>query len=103
MSSRGTDPPTPARVRRRVVVHGRVQGVFFRGSTEERARLAGVDGWVRNRRDGSVEAAFEGTCEAVDTLVEFCREGPNWAQVDRVEVSEEPPQGEHGFQVLRTE
>jgi acylphosphatase len=84
-------------------VHGRVQGVFFRGASEERARLAGVDGWVRNRRDGTVEATFEGTLEAVDALVQFCREGPNWAQVDRIEVSDEPPRGERGFRVLRTE
>ncbi len=103
MSSHRTDAATPARIRRRVVVHGRVQGVFFRGATEERARLAEVDGWVRNRRDGTVEAAFEGTVEAVDALVQFCREGPSWAQVDRVEVSDEPPRGERSFQVRRTE
>ena len=102
MSSRRTDAPAPARVRRRVVVYGRVQGVFFRGQTEERARLAEVDGWVRNRRDGTVEAAFEGPVEAVDALVHFCREGPSWAHVDRVEVSEEPPEGERGFRVRRT-
>jgi acylphosphatase len=90
-----------ARVRRRVIVHGRVQGVFFRGSTQERAELAGVDGWVRNRGDGGVEAVFEGAPEAVDDLVRFCEVGPSWARVERVEVSEETPTGERGFRVTR--
>ena len=78
------------RIRRRVVVIGRVQGVFFRGSTEDEARARGVDGWVRNRRDGSLEAVFEGSPDAVEALVEFCRRGPRWAQVEKVEVEEFP-------------
>jgi acylphosphatase len=85
------------RIRRRVVVHGRVQGVFFRDSARERARARGVDGWVRNRPDGSVEAAFEGPADAVDALVRFCETGPPGARVSRVEVFDEPPEGLEGF------
>ena len=87
------------RVRRRIVVHGRVQGVFFRGSTREHARRRGVDGWVRNRPDGAVEAVFEGHLAAVEHMLVFCRTGPDWARVDRLEVFEEEPRGESGFQV----
>ena len=86
-------------VRRRVVVHGRVQGVFFRDSARERARSRGVAGWVTNRPDGAVEAVFEGEAEAVDGLVSFCRNGPRGAEVDRVDVSEEEPEGLQGFEV----
>lgn len=85
--------------RRRVIVHGRVQGVFFRGSTQDRARAEGVHGWVRNRADGSVEAVFEGAPEAVAALVDFCRAGPRWAQVERVEVFEEEAEQLRGFDV----
>ena len=70
--------------RRRVVIHGRVQGVFFRGSTVERARQVGVSGWVRNRRDGTVEAVFEGSEAQVEEMVRYCHEGPSWARVERV-------------------
>jgi acylphosphatase len=86
-------------VRRRAIVHGRVQGVFFRGSTEDRARAAGVAGWVRNRRDGTVEAVFEGPASAVEALVDFCRSGPRHARVERVEVFDEEPEGLDGFGV----
>jgi acylphosphatase len=87
------------RIRRRVVVHGRVQGVFFRGSTQDEARRVGVDGWVRNRPDGAVEAVFEGEAAGVEQLVAYCRRGPSWARVTRVEVIEEAPEGERGFRV----
>ena len=87
------------RIRRRVVVHGRVQGVFFRGSTQEEARRAGIDGWVRNLPDGAVEAVFEGEAAAVEQLEAYCRRGPPWAQVMRVEITEEEPEGEQGFRV----
>jgi len=86
-------------IRRRVVVRGRVQGVFFRGSTEAEAQRAGVAGWVRNRPDGAVEAAFEGDPAAVTRLVAFCGQGPQWAEVTAVDVSEEEPTGERGFRV----
>ncbi len=87
------------RTRRRVIVHGRVQGVVFRGTTQEQAERAGVDGWVRNRRDGSVEAVFEGAPAAVAALVQFCQHGPSWAAVARVEVLEEAPEGLCGFRI----
>ena len=92
---------TPERVRRRVVVHGRVQGVYFRGATEARAAEAGVDGFVRNLPDGSVEAVFEGAPEAVEAMVAFCAEGPRSARVLRVERFDEAPEGLRGFRVRR--
>jgi acylphosphatase len=82
--------------RRRVVVKGDVQGVFFRDSTREEAEARGVSGSVTNRSDGAVEAVFEGTREAVDAMVAFCREGPSRAQVEDVEVTEEEPEGSGG-------
>jgi acylphosphatase len=85
--------------RRRIVVHGHVQGVFFRDAVRRRAEVAGVSGWVRNNRDGTVEAVFEGELEAVDPLVEFCRRGPRGAVVERVEVFEEEPEAQSGFRV----
>jgi acylphosphatase len=83
--------------RRRVVVHGRVQGVFFRGSTAERARELRVNGWVRNRPDGTVEAVFEGSAAQVAEMVRYCRQGPPWARVERVEEFEEAPEDVKGF------
>ena len=87
-------------VRKRVIVHGRVQGVFFRDTTRRMARSRGVRGWVRNNPDGTVEAVFEGEAEeAVDAMVRFAREGPRGAVVERVEVSDEEPEGLAGFRV----
>jgi len=86
-------------IRRRVVVHGLVQGVYFRDTTRRRAQSAGVAGWVRNRPDGTVEAVFEGATGAVEQLVAFCHEGPRGAWVDRVETSDEKPEGLRGFTV----
>jgi acylphosphatase len=86
-------------VRRRVVVRGDVQGVFFRDSTRREAERRGVAGWVSNRADGAVEAVFEGDAEEVDALIEFCRSGPPRAEVRDVEVSEEEPEGLSGFRV----
>lgn len=86
-------------VARRVVVSGRVQGVFFRDSCRERAEAAGLAGWVTNRPDGAVEAWFEGPRPAVDALVAWCREGSKGADVDDVEVSDEAPAGEGAFRV----
>lgn len=80
-------------VRRRVVVHGHVQGVFFRDSVRRLAERSGVSGQVRNNPDGSLEAVFEGEADVVARLVEFCREGPRGAQVERVEVTEQEPAG----------
>ena len=83
-------------VRRRVVVRGDVQGVFFRDSTRTEAESRGVSGSVTNRDDGAVEAVFEGSREAVDALIAFCREGPSRADVEDVEVTEEEPEGSGG-------
>ena len=82
-----------------MIVSGRVQGVFFRGSTQDEARLHGVDGWVRNRWDGTVEAVFEGPAAAVEEMLEFCRRGPRWASVEALEVTEEPPGSLSGFEI----
>ncbi|MBI5583292.1 MAG: acylphosphatase [Deltaproteobacteria bacterium] len=69
-----------------VVVHGRVQGVYFRAYTRDQARLLGLSGWVLNRRDGSVEAFFEGEKSRVEEMVAWCREGPPTARVEQVAV-----------------
>lgn len=73
---------------RRIVVTGRVQGVWFRGWTVDQARALGLSGWVRNRRDGSVEILAEGPEGAVTELVNRLHHGPSEARVDRVEVEE---------------
>ncbi len=83
----------------RVVVTGRVQGVFFRDSCRERARAEGVAGWVRNRGDGAVEAEFEGGRDAVDRMVAWCHDGPVRARVDAVTVTEVTSLGERAFRV----
>ena len=85
--------------RARVVVHGFVQGVYFRDTARRLALRHGVSGWVRNNWDGTVEAVFEGEPEAVQRLVEFCREGPRGAVVERVDVYDEPPEGLAGFEL----
>ena len=87
------------RIRRRVTVQGRVQGVFFRDSVRERARAHGVAGWVCNRSDGAVEAVLEGAPDAVDKMVTWCRVGPSRATVTSVRVAEEEPEGLSGFQI----
>jgi acylphosphatase len=85
--------------RRRVVVRGLVQGVYFRASVRDRARSLGVAGWVRNLPDGAVEAVFEGPPEAVESMVEYCRRGPGSAVVQEIEVVPEQPEGLAGFRV----
>ncbi|MBV8219318.1 MAG: acylphosphatase, partial [Solirubrobacterales bacterium] len=84
------------RIRRRVVVQGRVQGVFFRDSVRERARAHGVSGWICNRSDGAVEAVLEGRADNVERVVRFVKVGPRQANVEEVEVSEEEPEGLSG-------
>jgi acylphosphatase len=91
---------TGPRIRRRVVVHGLVQGVFFRDTVRRLARSAGVSGWVRNSRDGTVEAALEGDARGVERVVAFCRTGPRGARVDLIEIFEEEPQGLESFDVF---
>ena len=86
-------------VRKRVKVHGRVQGVFFRDSARREAERAGVVGWVRNCSDGTVEAVVEGDEDAVARIVEWMRKGPGHARVERVDVEDEDPEGLGGFEV----
>ncbi|HET9115364.1 MAG TPA: acylphosphatase [Gaiellaceae bacterium] len=86
--------------RRRVVVHGFVQGVGFRFAVQRAAATRGVAGWVRNATDGTVEAVFEGAPEDVDALVDFCRRGPRGAAVERVDVARESAEQLSGFRVV---
>ena len=89
----------PGVVRVRVVVTGRVQGVWFRDSCRTEARALGVSGWVRNRGDGAVEAEFEGPEAAVDRMVEWCRSGPPRARVDDVARESIDLVGDAGFRI----
>lgn len=84
-------------IRRRVLVSGRVQGVWFRDTCQREARRHGVAGWVRNRLDGRVEAVFEGPPDAVLTLVNWSQHGPPRAEVTGIEVEDEDPRGDAGF------
>jgi acylphosphatase len=86
-------------VRRRVVVRGNVQGVFFRDSCRSEASSRGVAGWVTNRPDGAVEAVFEGDPDAVSAMVDWCSQGPGSADVESVDETTEEPEGLSGFQV----
>ena len=86
-------------VRRRVVVRGYVQGVFFRSTCRREANARGVGGWVANRPDGAVEAVFEGEPDAVAAMVEWCRSGPSYAAVHHVAVMEARPTGDRGFDI----
>lgn len=92
----------------RVVIRGRVQGVGYRAWVEDTALLNGLDGWVRNRRDGAVEALFAGQPDAVAAMIEACRQGPASAHVEAIEQHHAGPaelsmrQGADGFCVLPT-
>jgi len=86
-------------VRYRVLIWGRVQGVFFRDTCRRMAERHGVSGWVRNLPDGSVEAVFEGHAGEVRRLVEWSRHGPRSAEVQEIRVRAESPQGISGFQI----
>ena len=86
-------------MRRRVIVHGRVQGVFFRDTMRRQAQQRGVSGWVRNNRDGTVEAVFEGEPDAVAGMVDWCSQGPRSAEVESVDESTEEPEGLSGFKI----
>jgi len=85
--------------RSRIIVAGRVQGVFFRASSVQRAMALGVSGWVRNLPDGRVEIVAEGASDAVDALISWARRGPAAARVLSISVHDEPPRGESGFGV----
>jgi len=82
----------PARAH--VIVSGRVQGVWFRGTARQEALARGLSGWVRNRPDGTVEAVFEGSRRAVESMVAWCYRGPRLARVESVQVRWEEPTGE---------
>jgi acylphosphatase len=82
---------------KRLVISGRVQGVGYRAWMAEQATALGVDGWVRNRADGAVEALISGTADAVEELARACRRGPRFAQVDSVVEEIADPPGEPGF------
>jgi len=86
----------------RVLIGGRVQGVGFRYWTERVARELSLDGWVRNRRDGSVEAVFSGAPEDVGEMLDRCRDGPTSAVVTSVRIVEEGADAPAGFEVLPT-
>lgn len=85
--------------RRRVIVRGQVQGVFFRDTIRREAKRRGVAGWARNRGDGAVEALFEGEADDVEAMVALCRRGPRGARVESVDVEDEPAEGITGFEV----
>jgi acylphosphatase len=84
---------------REVVVHGRVQGVFFRASCQREALARNLTGWVGNEPDGSVRAWFEGPREEVDAMAAWCQDGPPDAVVERVDDEDRQPRGLHGFDV----
>lgn len=86
-------------IARRIIVHGRVQGVFFRASCRRAAQEARVAGWVRNRADGTVEALFEGPDDSVRRMVEWAHHGPPHAVVDHVDIVDEQPTGTLGFAI----
>ncbi|MDQ3166983.1 MAG: acylphosphatase [Actinomycetota bacterium] len=89
-----------AQVRRRIVVHGQVQGVFFRDGSQREAERRGLTGWVRNRADGTVEVAVQGNADAVDAFARWAERGPSAADVNAVDVEDEAPiDGESRFEV----
>jgi acylphosphatase len=87
----------------RIRIRGRVQGVWYRAWTVQEARKSGLSGWVRNRRDGSVEALFCGAEPAVRDMIANCRSGPPAARVDRIDETPDQPRPEDGFHQLPTE
>lgn len=90
------------RVRVHVFVAGRVQGVGYRASTWDMAQLLKLQGWVRNLRDGRVEAVFEGSSQQVEEILRWCHQGPPAAIVEKVTVEREPPEGLKQFEVMRS-
>jgi acylphosphatase len=83
----------------RVVIHGRVQGVFFRDTMRRRAEARNVTGWVTNRGNGTVEAALEGRKADIEALLGFCKQGPSGAEVEKVDVRDEQPEGLTSFKI----
>jgi len=95
-------PGSESTIRRRVVVRGAVQGVFFRDSCRREADARGVAGSAANLADGSVEIVLEGEPGALEQVLEWARHGPDQATVDGVEVHEEQPRGESSFSILNS-
>ena len=92
-------PPAPHKLTLHLVIHGHVQGVFFRDSMRREAQRMEVAGWVRNRSEGMVEAVVHGESAAVDAIVRWARRGPEFAQVERVDIG--PAEGAYtGFEIL---
>jgi acylphosphatase len=89
---------SPDTIRRHLIVHGQVQGVFYRDSTREAAENEGVSGWAANRDDGTVEVVLEGGPEAVESVIGFCRMGPMSADVTSIDVTDEQPEGLSSFE-----
>lgn len=88
--------------RAHLFISGRVQGVFYRAFTQEVAQSLKLNGWVRNLRDGRVEAVFEGQEDAICLAIQRCKEGPPHARVENIEVIWEEPEGLKGFEIRRT-
>lgn len=87
-------------IRKHVYFSGKVQGVFFRSNTQQKAQELGVSGWVRNLQDGRVEAVFEGDEEKIEKIMQWCRKGPEYAAVKDMEVTDEQYKGEfNGFSI----
>jgi acylphosphatase len=91
--------PRQRKIAAHVLISGRVQGVFYRASTQEAAQLKSVHGWVRNLPDGRVEALFEGTTEAVEAMIQWCHQGPPGARVTKVVVEYQEPEDLRGFEI----
>ena len=89
------------RTRAHVFISGRVQGVYYRATTREKAQENGVDGWVKNLEDGRVEAVFESDPAAVEAMIEWCHTGSPRARVDDVEIEYGDPTGLEGFEIRR--
>ncbi len=87
----------------RVMIRGRVQGVWYRGWTVDQATSRGLRGWVRNRRDGAVEALFVGPADKIEAMIEACRSGPPAARVDAIERFPADGSGAQGFEQRPTE
>jgi len=83
--------------RLKITAEGRVQGVFFRDSTRNKATELGICGFVRNQPDGKVYIEAEGECAALECFSQWCHKGPKWARVDKVEIVECPPVGGMNF------
>ena len=95
-------PIIPSQARIRLIVKGRVQGVYFRASTVQQARHLGLTGWVMNRQDGSVELVAEGRSDGIEELIAWCRQGPPGARVDEVDLQRQGFRGEFiEFRIMR--